>query len=594
MQTVDRSKLDDSILIAKIPDQIYLSLSNVDNIIKIEELNSLAPFLFYSKPYLSEKICLKSVELALIEDDAKSLAESYKTLGFAYKIQGITNKSLDNIKLAKEYYIELNDSLNIGFVLNLCAGIYSLKGEDEKALSQFIESEKYFLELLKNDPENKEIIVRLSILYINLGLFYSTKLYQYEEAEDYFHKVIEYATQTSDTVRLNAAYSNLGQVCYYKDDMDCALEYFEKALEIAKKSKNYFFVIKITSNIGSVYEQRNNLEKSREYYFIALEMAEKFNDILGIAISNRKIGETYFQQNQVSNALKYYYIALEPTIESSSKYDLKIIYKKMSDSYENIGNLDSTLHYYKLYSDISNKLESEESQKRFEELQIKYQTDKKEKENLFLKEKSKIQDKLKIYLFVIILGLVLLAVFLIYFFRIKSNLLNQTRELKKVEEERLKESIFAEKQINQLQKEKIKHKNRELSTATLQLINKNNILSSIGSMLNSENSNQDDIITKEICKTIKENIDSDNDWEQFKLHFEEVHIGFFNKLKTDFPKLTPNELKLCAYIRINLTSKEIAQMLHNTAETINKSRYRLRKKLNLTTAVDLGEFIRKV
>ncbi|MEA3446274.1 MAG: LuxR C-terminal-related transcriptional regulator, partial [Bacteroidota bacterium] len=93
---------------------------------------------------------------------------------------------------------------------------------------------------------------------------------------------------------------------------------------------------------------------------------------------------------------------------------------------------------------------------------------------------------------------------------------------------------------------------------------------------------------------IKDNIDSDNDWQQFKLHFEEVHIGFFDNLKTNYPGLTQNELKLCAYLRINLSSKEIAQMLHNTSDTINKSRYRLRKKLNLSNEDDLIEFIRNV
>ena len=89
-----------------------------------------------------------------------------------------------------------------------------------------------------------------------------------------------------------------------------------------------------------------------------------------------------------------------------------------------------------------------------------------------------------------------------------------------------------------------------------------------------------------------QSLEQDN-WEIFKLRFKEVHIDFFNKLKTKHPALTKSELKFCAYLRIHLSSSQIASVLHVTYEGIKKTRYRIRKKLDLSPKDSLEDYIAK-
>ena len=204
--------------------------------------------------------------------------------------------------------------------------------------------------------------------------------------------------------------------------------------------------------------------------------------------------------------------------------------------------------------------------------------------------------------------MLLVAMFFIFLFSTKRKSLiqskmlhNREKELHKLdmekrekENEHLQQVLFAEEQINKLQKEKLQQKNRELSTSTLHILNKNEVLGNIKKM--AQQAVADDGVDKQSCfvnliHEIDNNTNLDEQWDQFKLHFESVHKGFFEKLTRDFPNLTQNELKLCAYLRMNLSTKEIAQMLHISTESVTTKRYRLRKKLLLGNEENLVGFI---
>ena len=135
-----------------------------------------------------------------------------------------------------------------------------------------------------------------------------------------------------------------------------------------------------------------------------------------------------------------------------------------------------------------------------------------------------------------------------------------------------------------------------MSMATLLVINKNEVLSNIKNSIESviKFKIPEDSESQNIVKLINDNLNLDKDWDQFKRHFEQVHQGFFQRLKEQYPDLTKNDLKLCAYLRINLSSKEISQMLNILPASIDMRRNRLRKKLKLTQHVDLIEFMSTV
>ena len=138
----------------------------------------------------------------------------------------------------------------------------------------------------------------------------------------------------------------------------------------------------------------------------------------------------------------------------------------------------------------------------------------------------------------------------------------------------------------------LEYKSRELTTAAVHLINKNEVLNSLKNKLSGENSINPEF--KQVIRQIDQNINLDNDWQDFNRHFEQVHPGFFRKLKDKFPAVTHNEERLCAYLLINLNTKEISQMLNVTSAAVDKSRNRLRKKLEIAPDVNLNEFLSNI
>jgi ligand-binding sensor domain-containing protein/DNA-binding CsgD family transcriptional regulator len=140
----------------------------------------------------------------------------------------------------------------------------------------------------------------------------------------------------------------------------------------------------------------------------------------------------------------------------------------------------------------------------------------------------------------------------------------------------------------------VNFKNKELATTTMHLVQRGKLLAKIkeGLMLIKDA----DVVNKQeelikVLKLINEAERGDSDWDHFSIHFDQVHSNFLAKLKNKFPDLSPNDLKLCAYLKMNLSSKEIAQLLSITIRAVEVSRYRLRKKLNLTSNVNLFDYI---
>lgn len=162
-----------------------------------------------------------------------------------------------------------------------------------------------------------------------------------------------------------------------------------------------------------------------------------------------------------------------------------------------------------------------------------------------------------------------------------------------------KEAEANEKQIIKLQTEKLHAelagKNRELANSAMSLVYKNELLQKISqeiTKLKDENGKKlsDDQLRK-IQKVIDDGMNDERDWNLFESSFNEAHESFFKKLKVNHPDLVPNDLKLCAYLRMNMSSKEMASLLNISLRGVEIRRYRLRKKLNISHDKNLTEFL---
>ncbi|WP_258104086.1 triple tyrosine motif-containing protein [Marinoscillum sp. MHG1-6] len=181
----------------------------------------------------------------------------------------------------------------------------------------------------------------------------------------------------------------------------------------------------------------------------------------------------------------------------------------------------------------------------------------------------------------------------------KAMTIKQQRELIRKDHEFEQMSEKSNAEIMRLQNEKleldINSKNKELASSTMNLIDKNQLLTGLKdelmNIINSDKKNGSNKLIKDMIKKIEKNISSDDEWEHFQQYFDQVHGDFTQRLRSKYTNLTPQEVKLSNYLRMNLSTKEIAQLMNITTRGVEIARYRLRKKLELDRTDNLTEFI---
>jgi DNA-binding CsgD family transcriptional regulator len=159
-------------------------------------------------------------------------------------------------------------------------------------------------------------------------------------------------------------------------------------------------------------------------------------------------------------------------------------------------------------------------------------------------------------------------------------------ELKELENEQKIMKIKNEQLIQDVDK-----KSKELAVSTMNLIKKTELLNIIKGDLKSSTDSSTNRSIKAVISTINRNVNEENTWNVFKEAFDSADNNFLKKVKESHPALTPNDLRLCAYLRLNLSSKEIAPLLNISVRSIEIKRYRLRKKMNLSHEMGLVEYL---
>ena len=163
--------------------------------------------------------------------------------------------------------------------------------------------------------------------------------------------------------------------------------------------------------------------------------------------------------------------------------------------------------------------------------------------------------------------------------------------LEKAKKESELKELESSQQIIKLNNDKLRNdiesKNRELASSTMNMIKKNEFLSTIKTEL--VEGGQKNI--SKVIKIIDKNLNNSDDWKMFQEAFNNADKNFLKKVKDKHSNLTPNDLRLCAYLRLNLSSKEIAPLLNISPRSVEVKRYRLRKKMNLPHDSNLTSYI---
>ena len=474
-------------------------------------------------------------------------------------------------------------------------------GKVHRRLGNYDQAIKYDLNALRlveqmDDPGKKALIFN----YIGIDHY---RYHNYTEAVKYFKHSLEIRKQINDSIGIADCWNNLGMVYDDMNKQDSALIFYQKSLDIYKSQNEYDGIAAANNNMAGIYYHRNDLQQVMKLMNKSLEIRRKGKDKRKLSFTLLNTASLYYSQGDMEKSLQLNLEGLQLAEQIGAKSQKKIAYEGLSDVYYALGNYKKAHEYQVLYNQVKDSIFEENKSRAIAEMNIRFETEKKEIENQFLRNENKAKTRNIILLLFLAMVLIALVFLLIYYLRLRNLNLKQQKELtaneiskKEQEKKHLEDKVFAEKQINKLQKDKyeseLELKNKQLMSSTLNLVNKNEVLGSIKNRISSLDLAYTD--KREVISMINQNLDVDANWKSFRLDFEEVHPGFFNRLNDSYPGLSETYQKICAYLRIDLTSKEIADLMNVSIAAVNKNRQRLRKKLNLPAEANLKEFLSKM
>ena len=214
------------------------------------------------------------------------------------------------------------------------------------------------------------------------------------------------------------------------------------------------------------------------------------------------------------------------------------------------------------------------------------------------------------FIIYLLLGIMLIAAIVIFINHQSKKGANDMERMKEIELNEQKKQHEAEtsekkKEIKELKNQQLqyelRHKSQELASSTMNLIRKNEILLEIKDNITKvtddiKSSHDSTTILSRLVKmerSIKQNIENDNNWKRFEENFDLVYENYLKRLGEMYPELNTADKKLCAYLKMDLSSKDIAPLLNMSVRSVEMSRYRLRKKMDLDRDMNLGEFLQK-
>jgi tetratricopeptide (TPR) repeat protein len=532
------------------------------------------------------------------------MANALNSLAIIYFNRGDNHQALAHLKQYLEQINKLyNKNPGSEQYLNKLLKGYNNIGNVMKDLGEFNQAMESFLKaraIMDSLPAEK-LNLPLYIKLLNNTGTVKIALGDYDKANEILKTALALSRKNADDLNISISLNNLGLAAIETKRFDEALEYFNEAVEIGKKINDLMALGGYYNNIGLIFERQQQFEKSLEFYNKSLGISRKLAYHYGIANTLGNIANIEIQTSNYHSAGERLKEALHIAKITGIKNLVKKIYLYQYDLYHHQNKFEEALNAHIFYTQIKDSLFNEQRSRQIAEMEARYESEKQQRKNEILKKDIEIRKNHQRIFLIAIAALVLVAFLLFVLFRTKARSLKNEKIIRQLEKEknemetkRLEDQLFAEQEINKLQSEKLEQKNRELSTRILHSINKNDAMTSIIRELQevkSEGSQDIAQCYEKINRIVKDNINLDKDWDQFKLHFEEVNPGFFYHLDKQFPGLTQNEQKLCAYYRINLDTKEIARILNVTNAAIQKSRHRLRKKMNIPSEVDLNEFM---
>lgn len=493
---------------------------------------------------------------------------------------------------------------------------------------------------------NPEMTYYLGRLYVMLGAGYEEVGF-WRQALNIYRKAMNMVEEKSFTeaepvrsAEIRAMlFNNIANIHLKQSDYNQALSFYIKAIDINTKLKAEKELFNNYNNMAEVEMARNNLNKALEYAFLAQQQTDLEKDPYNYYFIQCNISQIYLLQNKpdiamayVSDALAYmqksghdmdygygcllaanlckkkndkarqwhYLSEAERVCERLNNQTLKVkVYHHLSDYYHDNGATEKAYRYLKKSYALNDSIRILDDAKRLADMELVYEMDKVVQENSLLRKENELKDaniKRQRLIFILI-GIIVVMVSALIVYRF------QTQRKRRLEEQRIaeqreelnrKELEILRKREDSLKNE-LEIKNRELTSKVLKLVRNNEFIIHLTEELKQLllELNPRESAKKEHIREMMAHLRSqsnDNSDTEFKYYFEQVYSSFYDNLLRQYPQLTSKDLRICAFLRLGLSTKEIAIITFREIRSVESSRNRLRKKMNIPAEADLTEF----
>lgn len=469
-------------------------------------------------------------------------------------------RTLHYIEYAETLTTANNSEEFTAYINTEIADIYNEKDAFDVALSYYLKAYEYY------NPRNE--LAEKYILENSLAIIYA-RLNNKERALFYFNKLHKHYTATKQPLQVAKALNNIGRL-YSSDNMqDSAMVYFRKSLAISLKVKDRKLETVLYNNLGLCYASLDKFDEAKSYFDKARKLAEKDGDKKQKAWIYNSISNLYLHQKNPDSALVYAQKAESHLKGNEFTFENLAALENIYKSYSLKQDYKNATNYFESYNTLRDSLGIEMKAMTVEKLKLEQQH--KENEELRDLRESRSQFKYLIFGFGLIILLLLAGILLI---RSRNRLTNAKLEKDLFESKKkeldanleLKNKELMTRSMMEIQRaEIIEHVSDELKELRLQLPKKEYQLAI-------------DTIIKQLGKDSAE----DDVWKEFELHYGQVYETFYKILDEKHPELTYRDKRLCALLKLNLSTKEISRITGQTVKSLENARTRLRKKLNLT------------
>lgn len=434
----------------------------------------------------------------------------------------------------------------------IIGSIYLRVDNYNKSLEYYFKSLKIFREL---DEKNYT-----STVLNNIGSVFSDQ-HNFEKAIEYYTEALAIAESNHDSSKIELYLSNIASTLSTSGELEKAKKMMLNAMRLHKDDPlNNWYGMNVL-NLSIVYSKLNQYDSASIFYSKALAIFNQLDDESNIALFYLNYGSFFFDIKDYEKSILNAKIAFE----KSRKYGFPDITLKsaklLRKNYSELNSIDEAYNFLLIETEIKDSLYSERNNVKISNYELQYQFDVERQEKELAQQRKDF-----IIIIVIIFFIVLLLVGVLIFARQREKAKNVMLEKQKLQTD-------------------LEYKNKEFASSALYSMKKNELLSEISEKLILIEEKASDLEIKQDIHLIGKELKKSGEqhlWKEFDIRFRDVHTDFYKKLAIHFPALTSNDIKLCAFLKLNLSSKEISSITGQRVATLEAARSRIRKKLGIS------------